>query len=53
MAARVIDTNVPVVANLRAEQASDDCVERCLDALLDVRDHHVVVVDESGHVFEE
>jgi len=49
----VVDTNVAVVANGRAAQASPDCVERCVDALLRVREHCVVVVDHSGHVFSE
>jgi hypothetical protein len=53
MAEVVFDTNVPVVANGLAGQASGACVEACIDKLLRSRAEDVVVVDDDGLIFEE
>jgi len=44
---------VPVVANGGAPQATVDCVERCIDALVGMRSRHRVLVDAGGLVFGE
>ncbi len=49
----VVDTNVPLVAKGLSE-ASDDCVERCVDELLRIRQgERCVVVDTGGRILEE
>lgn len=53
MADVIFDTNVPVVANGLAGQASDACVEACIDRLLASRAQHVVLVDDGGLILEE
>lgn len=53
MADVVFDTNVPVVANGLAGQASKACVEACIDRLLQSRAEDVVLVDAGGLIFEE
>ena len=53
MADVVFDTNVPVVANGLAGQASELCVEACIDRLLRSRAEDVIVVDAGGLIFEE
>lgn len=52
-AAIVIDTNVPVVANGRASQAGDRCVEACITSLLDMRESRRVLLDTGGLILEE
>jgi hypothetical protein len=49
----VLDTNVAVVANLRTEQAGDDCERVCITTLLEVRESRRVLLDESGAILEE
>lgn len=49
----VVDTNVAKVANGEAEQASPNCVTRCIDQLLDIRQHFHVVLDQGGKILEE
>ncbi|MGD8453692.1 MAG: hypothetical protein PVJ57_17910 [Phycisphaerae bacterium] len=53
MSAFVIDTNVPVVANGRAEQAGAGCVLACLQALEEVYASGIVILDEGGLVLDE
>jgi hypothetical protein len=53
MADVVFDTNVPVVANGLADQASVACVEACIDKLLQSRTQDVFLVDGGGLIFEE
>ena len=48
----VIDTNVAVVANGKHEEASDDCVLCCIEALLQARQDKVLV-DDAGQIFGE
>jgi hypothetical protein len=52
-AAVVMDTNVAVVANGKAPQAGDPCVENCITTLIDVRDSHRVFLDEQGLILDE
>ena len=53
MSAFVVDTNVPVVANGRSEQADPDCVIACIDALGAVRAGGVVVLDDGMRILHE
>ena len=53
MADVVFDTNVPVVANGLAGQASAACVETCIDRLIASQQQDVVLVDDGGLIFEE
>jgi hypothetical protein len=48
----VIDTNVLIVANGRTEQADQDCVLACLDAL-DQAQKGIVVLDDIGRILNE
>lgn len=52
MAAFVVDTNVPVVANGRSH-ADPDCVIACLDVLLEVASHGVIVLDDAMRILNE
>lgn len=49
----VMDTNVAVVANGRAPQADNHCIETCINSLIDMRDHHRVLLDEHGLILDE
>ena len=53
MNAYVVDTNVPVVANGRAEQAGPRCVLACVAALVEVHDSGVTVLDAGMRVLRE
>jgi hypothetical protein len=53
MRAVVVDTNVAVVANGRSEQASPDCVLRCVDELRKVVERVVLVLDDAMHILNE
>jgi len=48
----IIDTNVLVVANYRHDIASEHCVERCIDALLESRNNRVFI-DDDQHILNE
>lgn len=52
MSAKVVDTNVLIVANGTAEQASLECCSCCIAALQDVRQQRAVV-DDSFLIFGE
>jgi len=52
MAAFVVDTNVPIVANVRSH-ADPSCVIACVDALLSVRSGGVIVLDDSMRILDE
>ena len=52
MTAVVIDTNVLIVASVRAEQADGGCVTACLDALDQAR-KGIVVLDDIGRILNE
>lgn len=49
----VIDTNVPVVANGRSEQASPDCVLACVQKLRRVTQRGRVVLDDQWRIVRE
>ncbi|MGD0768910.1 MAG: hypothetical protein ABSB42_12060 [Tepidisphaeraceae bacterium] len=53
MSAFVVDTNVPVVANGKSEQADPDCVIACIDALGDIRANGLVVLDDAMLILRE
>ncbi|MDE0554244.1 MAG: hypothetical protein OXI24_08530 [Candidatus Poribacteria bacterium] len=40
----IVDTNVPLVANGKADQASEDCVETCIDELMKITEGQVKLV---------
>ncbi len=48
-----MDTNVPLVANGRAPQASHDCVSACIDALLRIRENSRLLLDDRGLILDE
>lgn len=50
---KIVDTNVAIVANGKSEQASEDLVEKCIDALMEIRREGGLVVDDNGLIFEE
>ena len=49
----VIDTNVAVVANDRETDVSSHCVTACVDALLQIRDQHCVLIDNLDLILDE
>lgn len=49
----VIDTNVPIVANEKHNEASPDCVIACLDALKLAREQQIVLLDDGLHILNE
>ena len=53
MTAFVVDTNVPVAANGRSEQADLDCVIACIDALAQVRRQGRVMLDDGRLILNE
>lgn len=53
MTAYVIDTNVAVVANGRAEQASPKCVLNCITQLREVQLQGRVVLDDGMQILRE
>jgi hypothetical protein len=53
MTAFVVDTNVPVVANGRSDQADADCVIACLRSLQEIRERGMIVLDASMLILRE
>lgn len=53
MKAYVVDTNVPVVANGHSGQADIDCMIACIDALVKVREHGIIVLDSGMEILDE
>ena len=49
----VIDTNVPIVANGRTEQADSSCELNCIARLRQIRDGHRVLLDEEDSILGE
>ena len=50
----IVDTNVAVVANGRAEQASEECVETCIDRLLQINSGEVkLALDDQRRIIQE
>lgn len=52
-AARVMDTNVAIVANGKSPQAGDQCMGTCIRTLLELQQQHRVLLDELGLILEE
>jgi hypothetical protein len=52
-AGTVMDTNVAVVANGRAPQAGDTCVEACIAALIEIRERQRMLLDDEGSILDE
>lgn len=53
MKAYITDTNVPVAANGKADQAGPQCVLACIDALEMVRSRGLVVLDTEMLILHE
>ena len=53
MSAFVVDTNVPVVANGRSNQANPDCVIACIQALIEIREQGVIMLDDALLILKE
>ena len=53
MNAFVVDTNVPVVANGRSNQADPDCVIACIQALTEIREQGVIMLDDALLILKE
>lgn len=49
----VIDTNVPVVANAKSEQADPECVIACIDALFGIRENGIIILDDARLILQE
>ena len=50
----IVDTNVPLVANGQADQASEDCVEICIDELMKITEGDVkLVLDDDRRIIGE
>lgn len=49
----IVDTNVPIVANGKASHADIDCVEACVEKLIQVQSQGRVLVDQSGFILNE
>jgi hypothetical protein len=49
----VVDTNVIVVCNGRSVQANPACVIACVDALENVKNHGVIVLDDQDRILTE
>jgi hypothetical protein len=50
---KIVDTNVPIVANGHSAQASEELVEKCIDALMQITREGGLVLDDNGLIFEE
>ncbi len=48
-----MDTNVAVVANGQAEQASPSCTLKCIEALRHIRDERRILLDEGNLILQE
>jgi len=55
----IVDTNVPIVANKAAPQASEACVLACIARLKDIappkdiESQHILVLDDDWHILGE
>ena len=49
----VVDTNVPVVANGKTEQASPECEAACIWTLIQVRAERRTLLDDKGLILRE
>jgi len=53
MAAVIVDTNVPIVANAWQTHAGPDCVLACIDALERIREESIVLLDYGNSILDE
>jgi hypothetical protein len=53
MMPRIVDTNVPVVANGKSQQADEDCVLACIEVLEDIKLNGIIVIDDRMLILEE
>jgi hypothetical protein len=49
----IVDTNVPLVANGAAPQASPACTATCAQRLYDLTRQHTLVIDDGWHIIGE
>lgn len=49
----VVDTNVPIVANEKSEQASLACVFNCAKKLREIQEQHIIVLDDRWLIINE
>lgn len=49
----LMDTNVAVVANGKADQASDQCKKTCIGTLQDLREDRCLLLDDWGLILDE
>lgn len=54
----VVDTNVPMTANLATQPDADSdvpevCISRCIEAVNHITKHGGLVLDDNGHIFKE
>jgi len=49
----IVDTNVLIVANQKASQASPQCVINCINKLRYIEENQVLVVDDSWQILKE
>ncbi len=49
----IVDTNVALVANKKAHQASVDCVLHCIDWLESFYEGNIIVIDNDGYIVDE
>lgn len=49
----IVDTNVPIVANRAAEQASEQCVAICAQKLKQIQDRHTLLIDDGWFILRE
>ena len=48
-----MDTNVAVVANGEHPEADLDCVQACIDSLIEIRERYCVLMDDLHLIWEE
>lgn len=49
----VVDTNVAITANGKANQANTQCVSKCLHELVTIRNAKQVLLDDKGLILQE
>lgn len=49
----VVDTNVLIVANNKAPQASPKCVINCMNKLVHIREKQILVIDDKWRIIKE
>lgn len=49
----IVDTNVPIVANEKSDQASPQCVIACVQKLREIQNQHIIVLDNNWLIIQE